>query len=70
MSSLESVSQGIEEALAFANGDKTHAKVHQVLDGEINASLGAKPLVELDDTWNGYPKDMRAEDIDFFDLDS
>lgn len=71
MSSFKNVSKGLQEALTFANGDTSHAKVHEVLDGEIDASTTAKMAVaELDDTWIGDPRHMRTDDIDFFDLDS
>ena len=37
MSAFESVSKGLEEALAFANGDLADAKVHElsVAEGDV-----------------------------------
>ena len=35
MSVFESVSKGLEEALAFADGDTSGAKVHEVLKNAI-----------------------------------
>ena len=38
MSSFESVSKGLDEALAFANGDASHAKAHTVSVDEIDVA--------------------------------
>ena len=38
MSAFESVSKGLEEALAFTNGDLAGAKVHEVAVAEVNVT--------------------------------
>jgi putative transcriptional regulator len=38
MSAFESVKNGLEEALAFANGDTTDAKVHEVTVTSVNVA--------------------------------
>jgi putative transcriptional regulator len=38
MSSFKTVSKGLQEALAFANGDTCHAKVHEVSVDEIDVA--------------------------------
>ena len=38
MSAFESVKNGLEEALAFANGDTTDAKVHEVTVISVNVA--------------------------------
>ena len=38
MSAFETVSKGLEEALAFANGDLADAKVHEVSVAEVDVA--------------------------------
>ena len=38
MSAFESVSKGLDEALAFANGDMPGAKVHEVSVGRVDVA--------------------------------
>jgi putative transcriptional regulator len=38
MSAFESVSKGLEEALAFANGEISHAKEHEVSVAEVDVA--------------------------------
>lgn len=38
MSAFESVSKGLEEALAFANGNASVAKVHEVAVADVNVA--------------------------------
>jgi putative transcriptional regulator len=38
MSAFDSVSNGLEEALAFANGEISHAKVHEVSVAEVDVA--------------------------------
>ena len=38
MSAFESVSKGLEEALAFASGEISHAKVHEVSVAEVDVA--------------------------------